>query len=58
MNSAPKKKLTTLTDIIMLDGEAGAALDTTALENLLTGLGVIALHEAVLDFALDRKSVV
>ena len=46
-------KFTALTDIIAtLRSEAGAAFDAATLEDLLTGLRIIALHEAVFDFAL------
>jgi len=38
--------------VVSLGGKAGATFDTAALEHLLTGLGIVALHKAMLDFAL------
>ena len=35
-----------------LGGEAGATLQTATLEHEATSVGTIALHEAMLDFAL------
>lgn len=37
---------------MFLGGEAGAALDAAALEDLLAGFAAVALHEAMLDLAL------